>query len=153
MLKESALVLGALTLILSGCGGDDDTATPSDDAVVEITMKDSRFDPTKVEVEAGDEVTFRFTNDGELDHEAFVGTESEQNAHEDEMRSSDEDTSDTSHSEGHSGMANDSERDITVVPGDSGDLHYTFEEPGTVLIGCHEPGHYRGGMKATVTVT
>lgn len=29
---------------------------------------------------------------------------------------------------------------------------WTFTEPGTVLIGCHQPGHYSAGMKGTVTV-
>lgn len=26
------------------------------------------------------------------------------------------------------------------------------EEPDRILIGCHEPGHYAGGMKLAITV-
>lgn len=39
---------------------------------------------------------------------------------------------------------------ITVDPGDRGELTY---ETGSVLIGCHQPGHYDAGMMVEVTVT
>ena len=38
-------------------------------------------------------------------------------------------------------------------PGATGELVYTFTRPGTVLIGCHEPGHYALGMRAVITVS
>ena len=153
MPKRSLLALSALALIAAACGGDDDTAAPNEAGVVEITMKDSRFDPAEVDVTAGEEVTFRFVNDGELDHEAFIGTESEQDAHEDEMRSTDDsDMGDMAHGEGD-GTEHGGDREVTVAPGDTGELTYTFDEAGSILIGCHEPGHYRGGMKATVTAS
>lgn len=41
---------------------------------------------------------------------------------------------------------------IEVAPGATGDLTYTFDEPGTLLLGCHEPGHYEAGMVATIVV-
>jgi uncharacterized cupredoxin-like copper-binding protein len=109
-------------------------------------MKDSRYEPTKVDVNAGDDVTFRFTNDGELRHEAFIGTETEQDAHEDEMRSDESDMEDMAHGADRADM-------VTIEPGESAELTYTFDRSGTLLIGCHEPGHYRGGMKATVNVS
>ena len=34
-----------------------------------------------------------------------------------------------------------------------GSLTHTFSEVGTYIIGCHEPGHWESGMKATVEVT
>ena len=37
-------------------------------------------------------------------------------------------------------------------PGESKGLEHTFATAGSVLIGCHEPGHYAGGMVATVAV-
>jgi len=42
---------------------------------------------------------------------------------------------------------------IFVAPGATGELVYTFTRPGTVLIGCHEPGHYALGMRAVITVS
>lgn len=31
-------------------------------------------------------------------------------------------------------------------------FEYTFEETGQLLAGCHEPGHYDGGMVATIVI-
>jgi uncharacterized cupredoxin-like copper-binding protein len=153
MLKRVIIIVIALGLVAVGCGSDDDTAAPNDDGVVEIAMKDSRFDPAEINVKAGEEVIIRITNEGELDHEAFIGTEAEQDAHEAEMRSGESaDMTDTSHGEGHE-MQSRSERELTLAPGDTGDLSYTAEESGTVLIGCHEPGHYCDGMKATLAAS
>jgi uncharacterized cupredoxin-like copper-binding protein len=39
-----------------------------------------------------------------------------------------------------------------VAPGKKAALVRTFDQPGQVLIGCHQPGHYTGGMRLTVTV-
>ena len=41
---------------------------------------------------------------------------------------------------------------IVLQPGESGELSYTFDLPGTYQIGCHQPGHYAAGMKIEVTV-
>ena len=42
---------------------------------------------------------------------------------------------------------------ITVPPGKIRTITYTFGHSGTVLLGCHLPGHYAYGMRGTVTVT
>jgi uncharacterized cupredoxin-like copper-binding protein len=42
---------------------------------------------------------------------------------------------------------------ITVDPGRTGELVHTFTSGQSVLIGCHEAGHYAAGMKITVSVT
>ena len=42
---------------------------------------------------------------------------------------------------------------LTVAPGDTETMTRTFDDTGTVVIGCHQPGHWESGMKATVTVT
>jgi FtsP/CotA-like multicopper oxidase with cupredoxin domain len=41
---------------------------------------------------------------------------------------------------------------VTVQPGASQTLVYHFTQPGPLIIGCHEPGHYAAGMRADVTV-
>jgi heme/copper-type cytochrome/quinol oxidase subunit 2 len=41
---------------------------------------------------------------------------------------------------------------ITLQPGVSGELAYTFDQPGTYEVGCHQPGHYAAGMKIDVIV-
>ena len=134
-------VLVAFVLVTTSCGTNTETPQASGD-IVTIEMRDSVFEPRKLEVDAGDEVTFRFVNRGSLTHDAFIGDEEEQDDHEQEMRSSNEDE----HSE-HGGAAG-----ITVDPGKSGTLTHRFDEEGEVLIGCHQPGHYAGGMVVKVTV-
>ena len=53
----------------------------------------------------------------------------------------------------HGGGHGDEESDaVTVEPGDGGELIHTFDDAGTVEIGCHQPGHYDAGMKIAVDV-
>ena len=51
------------------------------------------------------------------------------------------------------GMAQDAAFSINVPAGQSARLVYTFQQPGTLLYGCHVPGHYAAGMLGTITVT
>ena len=54
--------------------------------------------------------------------------------------------------EAHGGGHGDTDG-ITVEPGERGETTHTFgDEAGEVLIGCHQPGHYEGGMVATIDV-
>lgn len=71
-------------------------------------------------------------------HEFYIGDEEAQAEHEQEMQAG--------------GMTHDEPAGISVPPGETKELTFTFAEPGETLAGCHEPGHYAGGMKATITV-
>ena len=43
---------------------------------------------------------------------------------------------------------------VTIHAGDAAELTWRFPSAtGTVLLGCHVPGHYEAGMSGTVTVT
>jgi uncharacterized cupredoxin-like copper-binding protein len=50
------------------------------------------------------------------------------------------------------GMAHDQPNVVTIPAGETIELSWTFTEAGTVLIGCHQPGHYAGGMKGQISV-
>ena len=104
-------------------------------------MRDIAYSPTAVTVKKGDTVRFVFVNKGKLPHDAFIGDEAAQADHEEEMRAADGE---------HGGHGSDG--GITVEPGKTAELEETFDEAGTTLIGCHEPGHYEAGMKVAVTV-
>jgi uncharacterized cupredoxin-like copper-binding protein len=152
---------GALAVLLvaiaAGCGDDDTTEAgngSSSGTVIDVTMTDMVYTPDTFTVAAGDEVTFRFTNDGTVDHEAFIGNAAEQAEHETDMPSG-EGMDGTDQMDGMDGMEHggSSGEAITVEPGETGELTHRFTEPGQVLIGCHEPGHYAAGMKAAITVT
>ncbi|HKZ91283.1 MAG TPA: hypothetical protein VJZ50_04025 [Candidatus Limnocylindrales bacterium] len=105
-----------------------------------MTMTDElRFEPGRFGFSAGETVRFEVTNAGEIRHEFFIGDAAAQAVHEAEMREM-------------GGMAHDEPNGIAVDPGESKVLEHTFAVAGSVLIGCHELGHYDAGMVATVEV-
>jgi plastocyanin len=71
-----AVVL-ALTLVLAGCGDDDDASsdeasdTPSG-PTKDITAQDFAFDPTEITVEAGRELTFVVDNKDSAEHNLTI---------------------------------------------------------------------------------
>ena len=149
ILRSAALAV-AMVVALTACGGgSDDTADGGDDdaqaRTVAVDMVDTAFEPATLQVAPGETVRFRFTNKGKVAHDAFIGDTDAQADHEAEMREGD-----GGHGGGHGG---DAEGAITVEPGDTGELVHTFDDAGTVEVGCHQPGHYTGGMKITVEVT
>ena len=145
----------AVAVTATACGsGDAAQPTGANAKVIEVSMTDNEFTPNVFDIEAGQAITFRFRNDGKVDHEAILGTAAEQADHEAQMAGEG-----AGHGAGHgSGMDGmdhgDSPGDaITVEPGRAATLTHTFPNPGRVLLGCHEPGHYKEGMKATITVS
>lgn len=170
-------IAAALTvLILAACGSDAATSTSAststgalaDGDQVDVDMANLAFDPPEFTVESGATVTFVFHNTDSIDHEALIGDQAAQDAHEAEMTSgggmdsgSGTDTTattdtagttDTTDMGGMKAAATGPSDAISVAPGETGEITYTFTEAGTLLLGCHQPGHFDGGMKATITV-
>ena len=157
MNTRQILVMAALAVLVSACsaGGGSASATTqpantegassSADASspatrIEVRLTDTlRIEPSPMTVPAGVPVTFVVTNTGSVDHEFYLGDEAAQLEHETEMQAG--------------AMRHDDPEGITVPPGETRELTYTFEAPGDTLAGCHVAGHYLGGMKATITVT
>lgn len=136
----------ALASLLAACGTSRSSVSTDEvdgegSRTIKIAMEDIRFDQTALTVKAGETIDFRFTNNGNVDHDAYIGDEAAQMEHEAEM-------AEMGDAEGH----HMDESAIVVQPGESGDLSYTFNEPGTYQVGCHQPGHYAAGMKIDITV-
>ncbi len=150
-------VLAALALAAAACGStasttpstgatDDDGGytfgEPGDpaqaDRVVEIQATDKLvFEPAELTVKAGETITFRVVNTGQLPHDFTLGDQVTQDEHEQAM----------------TGMTMPDEANAVVVAaGETRELTWRFTEAGTFLIGCHQPGHYAAGMKAEITV-
>src|SRR5882724_8275390 len=146
-------ILGCLAavLVVGACGGGSDhssmrssqTTSGAAGRTVDIEMRDVAYSLPSVTVQAGETVKFVFHNAAQAVHVAFLGDEAAQAEHEKEMRS------DGSGSGGMGGMGGDG---IKVEPGKTGELTHTFQKGDSVVIGCHEPGHYAAGMKLPVTV-
>lgn len=154
-----------LGVSLAGCGGDQTGATSAGtgsemsagdehaefafgepaaaseaDRTVEVVASDAlAFDPATVTVEVGETILFRITNEGQLPHDFTLGDEAAQQEHEAEMAGGEMEMHDEANA-------------VSIPPGETAELAWTFTEPGVVLYGCHETGHYAAGMKGEITV-
>ena len=115
--------------------------TDTGQRTVDVAMEDIKFVQPALTVQAGETIDFRFTNNGKVAHDAFVGDNAAQMEHEAEMAQM-----------GDTRDHDQEEAAIVLQPGESGKLSYTFSEAGTYEVGCHQPGHYAAGMKMDVTV-
>ncbi len=143
-MKRTLIIAVVAALVTTACGGDGSETETAQSRTVAVDMVDIAFRPPTLTAKAGERIRFVFRNTGKAVHDAFIGDAAAQAEHEKEMRAADGDA--------HAG--HDDDRDaVTVEPGKTGKLTYTFERPGTVEIGCHQPGHYAAGMKLAVTVS
>ena len=160
-----ALALVAALLLLASCGGDDgDDAgahahdhdhahmEESEDFVfgapgnpsaatrtIEVTATDPyRFDPAALEVESGETVTFVVTNEGDEEHEFVLGDVAYQEEHGDKMEA---------------GAMHHGGNGVTIAPGDTEELTWTFPPEGDVLYACHVGGHYDSGMVGAISIS
>jgi uncharacterized cupredoxin-like copper-binding protein len=159
------LVVLPFAILLAACGGDDPTRESQEsghgghemdmgdqsfafgepgvetkaDRSIDITALDSlKFDPETLEVRSGETITFVVSNVGKNVHEFVLGDERYQEEHAAEMS-------------GGEHMVTGPNQ-VVIPPGATVSLTWTFTESGEVLYGCHEPGHYEGGMFGTIEV-
>lgn len=136
----SFAVLVVAASLAGACAGPAATPTPAPPTRLEVTLTDAmRIEPDSMTVPAGVPVTFVVTNTGQIDHEFTLGDEAAQDKHEQEMLEP-------------GAMAHDHAYTIVVKPGQTKELVFTFESAGVSFAGCHIPGHYPAGMKATINV-
>lgn len=156
--------LAALAVVAGSCGGDE-SALPKI-REISIVMTDSKFTPDTIEVKVGETVKLVFTNKGALRHEAVIGDEATQIANEQQMQqllgaSSTIAITPQQARHGrsaevlavvaHPGMS--AANVVSVEPGATGEITFTFAKAGKLLMGCHEIGHYAAGMVGTINVT
>jgi uncharacterized cupredoxin-like copper-binding protein len=136
-----AFMLGGL--VIAGASGIDTGghSAAEDARTIEVSMTDElRFEPDTIRVAPGETVRFEVTNSGEAVHEFLIGDEAAQAEFAEEMSGGE--------------MDHDTAAGVSVDPGQTESFDYTFGEADeTILAGCHEPGHYEGGMVATITVS
>lgn len=136
----------AMVFVLAACSkggtaGSTGTASSPAARTIGVKMLDTlKFDPATVTVRAGERVRFVVTNIGSNKHEFIVGDEQVQMAHEGQM--------------GMSSMPMSGNLPaFELAPGATKDVTVTFGQAGTLLYGCHEPGHYAAGMVGTITIS
>ena len=127
----------AIALLLASCATS--RADPIDGVrTVHVTIKWTSFHPSQFSFPDGTTVRFVIRNQDPIEHEFILGSKRVQD-----------------HVEHTAHLAHDGSvpGQITVPPGTVRTTTYTFGRPGSVLLGCHLPGHYAYGMRGTVTVT
>ena len=111
--------------------------------VVQVSMREADgkmlFAPEKVEVKRGEQVRFKLTNSGELEHEFVIGTVEENAKHKAAM-------------EKNPDMEHDDPNGKRLDPKKSGEILWQFTKAGTFEYACLIPGHYEAGMKGTIAV-
>ena len=135
------VIIVAFAVLLAACAPSGGGASPTDQEprAVQVSMTDNlRFEPAQFNVQAGETVRFEVTNAGAIVHEFLIGDEAAQEGFEMEMSGS--------------AMPHATDAGVSVEPGGTETFEYTFGQAGQLLAGCHEQGHYAGGMVATITV-
>jgi uncharacterized cupredoxin-like copper-binding protein len=133
-LLVSLLLVGAGVATAAGWLGDG--TTPPGTRTVHIRIHFSRFDPSHIEIQPGQTIRFVVENTDPIDHEFIVGDEQVQQAHE---------AGTEAHHPPRPG-------EISIAPGETVVTTVTFPSAGSLLFGCHLPGHYAYGMRGVITV-
>ena len=122
------------------------SATPKQETqmatrTVTVTLSDDmRFTPANWQATSGETVRIQVVNTGKVRHEFIIGTEAELKAHAADMKKSKA----AHHHHGSNA--------VSVAPGGTGELVWTFADAGVLHIACFEPGHYDAGMRGTISV-
>jgi uncharacterized cupredoxin-like copper-binding protein len=135
--KVALAALSAIVLLVGCSKGAEalgEVGDPGDvSQVIEISASDElRFDPSEIDVAAGETVEFKVTNDGRSPHEFVLGP-----AHE--------------HEEGMQHGPDNATGEI--APGDTASVIWSFPESGETEFACHIADHDKSGMTGTVTVS
>lgn len=140
LLRQRGLLLLPLVVVLAACSAGNSAGSGNDEPrTIEVRTTDElRFEPAEISVNAGETVRFEVTNDGQMVHEFLVGDEAAQ----------DEFAAEMAEGGGH----HETDAGVTVEPGETETFEYTFGTDGELMAGCHEPGHYEGGMVANISV-
>jgi uncharacterized cupredoxin-like copper-binding protein len=128
----------------AAAGQESAAGVPGDPAKVSRTIAVEMFDtmrftPDKINVKAGETVRFFIVNKGKVPHEMVIGMPAEIEEHAEMMRKM-------------PGMVHKEPNQITLAPGQSGGIVWTFTQAGTVSYVCLVPGHREAGMVGAVEV-
>ena len=111
--------------------------------LIVVTMKEADgkmlFEPSRIEVQKGEQIRFRLENVGVLDHEFLLGTQQEIEEHAEMMKAMPD-------------MKHDDPNSKQVAPRASGDLVWRFTNAGEFDFACLIPGHREAGMTGKILV-
>jgi uncharacterized cupredoxin-like copper-binding protein len=130
---------GGLAELAFGKAGDPKKS--SREIAITMEEKDGKmiFTPKAIYVSRGEQIKFKITNAGELDHEIVFDTIEGNNKHAIEMQKNPD-------------MEHDDPNAIRLKPLKKGEIIWQFTKAGTFDFSCLIPGHRESGMTGTITV-
>jgi len=110
------------------------------DRTIAIDMSDNmRFTPEKITIKRGETIRFIVKNSGHVQHEMVIGSLKELKEHEKMMREM-------------PGMVHADSNQVTVDPGQTGELVRQFTKVGAYHFACLQAGHFEAGMQGLISV-
>lgn len=107
--------------------------------ITSAMLDQMRFSPERIEVKQGETIRFVLKNGGKLKHEFVIGTREELDAHAALMKKFPK-------------MEHDQPYMAHVAPGKTGEVIWTFNQPGDFNFACLIGGHYQAGMIGSIKV-
>jgi uncharacterized cupredoxin-like copper-binding protein len=127
----------AVALRVGAAAASRGAAARANDGTIRITIHYSKFDPADLAVEPGETVRFVVVNTDPIDHEFILGDDRVQLVHE----------------EGTEAHHAPRPGEVSVPAGGTVVTTYTFPAAsGSLIFGCHLPGHYDFGMRGRVEI-
>lgn len=161
VLKKIVTILAcsATTLAFAGPGHSESSASEekpnfaagqpgenhSVDRTIQVEASDRmRFSSEEWSVKPDETIRFVVSNTGQIPHEFVIDTIQGNAIHrEGMMEAMAEDGM----------MQHDDPNSVSVAPGESGELIWTFSKSGNFEAACNIPGHYQAGMHARIGVS
>ncbi len=107
---------------------------------INVDMADAmRFTPDDIQVKQGETIRFVVKNSGQLRHEFMLGTTKDLKEHYELMKRFPE-------------MEHAEDNQVSVKPGETGEVIWHFTKATKVDFACLHPGHYDAGMKGSIKV-
>ncbi len=110
---------------------------------IEVSMRETDdggmiYEPSAFSFNQGETIQFNVTNKGELEHEFVIDTVEGNEKHKKAMAKM--------------AMEHDDPNSLSLDPGKSGKVIWTFANAGTFEFACLIPGHYESGMHGPIEV-
>ncbi|RKF12291.1 copper-binding protein [Roseovarius spongiae] len=125
------------------------------DRVIEVSMDEMKYEPSRISVKEGETIKFVVSNDGNLVHEFNLGNDEIWDGHKGEMREMLQKGMMTMKKLNHekmmeAGMMHDDANSVLLEPGETGEVVWTFSEATDMGFACNAPGHREAGMVGDV---
>lgn len=133
---------GLSFLAVAGCSAVDAGQSPAP-RVIRLVATNFGYEPRQIEVRLGEEVRLVFENPTDLPHEVYIGSEAEQAQHGAVLSDPTVDPADADAADPAS---------LYVPAGGVGQLVFRFDDAEDIIVGCHLPGHWESGMRASIEV-